>query len=266
MHRIKTFAADHPAIFSLIVTLIYIIMLIISAILGSIWPGDETYGQPGGIAGRLLSIAILLLVVSGLGWLRPAGFASAGGWGMWLVVLLSLAYTIAASSYVMTGDFDGILNAPLTILVILFILAAAFMEQVVFRGVILHALIRAWGDTTPGVLLSVLLSSLLFSSIHLLDFLGGRSPTDVLLQSLEVFFLGIFLGTLVLSSKSIYPATIFHGILNLSAYVIIAGTGSEPSASVWLLLSLVMVPLAVYSIYLLRGVSMQSIVPENASL
>jgi hypothetical protein len=132
------------------------------------------------------------------------------------------------------------------------------MEEVVFRGLVLQALVRAWGSAQIGIIKSVLVSSLFFCSIHLFDLLGGRSLSAVFLQSLEAFFLGIMLGALVLSGKSIYPAVLLHGILNLSAYLLIENTGGvEPASTSWLLMSLFMLPLALYGLYLLRGLSLQ---------
>lgn len=83
---------------------------------------------------------------------------------------------------------------------------------------------------------------------------------------METFFLGVFLAALVLISKSIYPAAFFHAILNLAAYQIFAGKSLEPAAASWLLLSLLMLPIAILGIYSLRILpqhSRDSISPPN---
>ena len=252
MNRIERFASEHPVTFGFIATVVFILMLVLAAVLGNLWPGEETYGQPGGILGRLISIIILLAALSRLGWLRAAGFLSLGRWSTWLINLLLMVYIIAASTYAMTGSLDlSIVDSALTFPVTLFILVAAFLEEVVFRGLILHGFVRAWGKNNRGLITSVVVSSLLFCSIHLLDFLSGRPITIVLLQSLQAFFLGVFLSALVLSGKSIYPAAIFHVILNLAAYQSFASRGLEPGPGSWLLLSLFMLPLAVFALYFL---------------
>lgn len=114
MNRIKRFAVEHPVAFGCVVTFVFVLMLIISAILGSIWPGKETYGQPGGLAGRLISTIILLGVLSRFGWLRSAGLTSLGRWGTWLIILLPLAYSIAVSAYALTGG-SGFGNSDLAL-------------------------------------------------------------------------------------------------------------------------------------------------------
>jgi len=262
VQKINSFTNGHPILFGLIATIVFLLMLIVSAILGNLWPGGETYGQPGGILGRLIAIAVFLAVVSRLGWLQPAGLLSPGSWRVWLVCLLSLLYAVTLSTYAFTGSFDFDISGRLPSgMVVLFILVAAFLEEVVFRGLILSGFVRDWGKTNRGVLKSVLISSLFFCSIHLLDFLSGRPFTSVLLQGLEAFFLGVFLSALVLSGKSIYPATFFHGLLNLSAYMSFASQGLEPKPTSWLLLSLLILPLALYGLFFVRDLSQRSTSP-----
>jgi len=263
MDRFKQFATAHPLAFGFVIAVVYILMLFVSAMLGTLWPGEETYGQVGGILGRVASIAALIALLFRLGWLCPAGFTRLGRWQTWLLILLPLVYSIAASAYAMTGNLDfRSSGAALSGRVTLFILIAAFLEEVAFRGLILHAFVRVWGSTNRGLIKSVLISSLLFGALHILDFIGGRPLPGVLLQSVEALFLGVWLATLVLGGKSIYPAALFHAVFNLAAYLL--SNGSEPAPSFWLLLSILMLPLALYGIYLLRGVSRQSVVPAAA--
>lgn len=253
MKRIEQFAIRRPITFGFTFTFVFIMMLVVSAILGNLWPGDEAYGQPGGILGRAISIVVLLVILSRIGWLHSSGFTTLGGWRTWLILILPLAYSIAALTYAITGSFDfSFSGSRLISLVTLFVLTAAFLEEVLFRGLILHGFVRLWGGTNNGNIKSILVSSLFFCSIHLLDFLSGRPLSNVILQGLEAFFLGVFLGALVLTGKSIYPATFFHGILNLIAYLIFGSNGVEPATSAWLLLSILMLPLAIFGIYLLQ--------------
>jgi membrane protease YdiL (CAAX protease family) len=257
MNKLKSLATERPFAFAFIVTFAFILMLILSSVLGALWPGEEPYGQPGGIVGRLISIALLLTVLSRLGWLRSAGFTWLGRWQTWLISLLSLTYSIAVSAYALTGNFDfNNADTILTGLITLFIVTAAFMEAVVFRGLILHAFVRVWGNTNRGLIRSALVSSLLFSSIHILDLLSGRPLPNVLLQSVQAFLLGAFLAALVLSGKSMYPAVIFHGLLNLAGYL--SSNGLEPAPSAFVLLSLLILPLAVFGMYLILTISRRS--------
>jgi hypothetical protein len=58
-----------------------------------------------------------------------------GQWQIWLVCLMLLAYSITVSVYAMTRNLGiRFCDPSLTRLVILFILTAAFLEEVSFRG------------------------------------------------------------------------------------------------------------------------------------
>lgn len=262
--KVKQFAAGHPLAFAFAASGVYLLILIFSAALGALWPG-EAYGSPGGALGRTASSAVLLGVLFRLGWLRPAGFTRLGRWQTWLILLLPLAYAVAASAFAFTGKVDfRFSEAGLPGPVVLFIVAAAFLEEAVFRGLILYAFIRAWGSTNGGLLRSVLVSALFFGGMHLLDITSGRPLPDVVLQSLEATFLGIVLGTLVAVGNSIYPAVFFHGVLNLTGYWNLAGAGLGETPAAWLLLSLLMLPLALSGVYLLWRDTRRSIVPGAA--
>ena len=254
MISIRDFASRHPFTFGLVVTLVFIAILIVSAVLGNLWSGESNYGQPGGIAGRLIGAVAFLAVLGGLSGLRSAGFTALGSWNAWLWSLAALVYAVLASTYAVTGriNFD-LANPALSGLVILFVVAAAFLEEVTFRGLVLRGMLRAWGTTNRGVLKSILVSSLLFCSIHLFDILGGRPLLNVLLQSLGAIFLGVFLAVLVVKSKSIYPAVFFHAVYNLSAFLSFAAQDVEPAPTTWLLLGALMLPPALIGIFMLRG-------------
>jgi membrane protease YdiL (CAAX protease family) len=253
---IEKLAGERPIAFGFVATFSFILMLIISAFLGSLWSGEQLYGQPGGILGRAIAILFLLVILSRLGWLHLSGFTSLGQMHTWLIIILPLAYSIFALTYAMTSEFVfKFSTSEFTWLVTLFIVTAAFLEEVVFRGMILYGLVRAWGDTNTGHIRSVVVSSLFFCSIHLLDYLSGRPISSVLLQTLEVFFLGVFLAALVLRGKSIYPASFFHCTLNLLAFSIFGSSGVEPATGAWLILSIFMLPLAILGVYLLHKIS-----------
>ena len=264
MNKTRSLASEHPVTFGIIVTIIFILLVIASSLLGNLFPG-EPYGQYiGGTIGRLISIAFLLLVLSRLGWLRPAGFTRLGGWQAWLTSLLCLVYWIPVSAYAVTGNIKfGISDPALFGLLTIFFLVLSFLEEVVFRGLILYAFIRVWGSTVPGIIKGVLASSILFGGMHVIYIISGTPLPALPLQIVETFTLGIFLGALVLVGSSIYPAVFFHGIVNLAAYLTLLANSYEGiPTSAWIVLCLLMVPLAALGIYQLRGLSPRTILPE----
>jgi len=253
VHKIKRPTGKHPIVFGLIVTFIFIVLVLISSIfVGMIWQANTSGWFFGSTIGRLVSIFVLLFIVARLDWLHSAGFTSPGNLRTWLILLIPLAYSVATSAYAMTGNFGFSYSDPgLTAIAVPFIISHAFLEEVVFRGLILHASVRAWDGANRGMVMSVLVSSLFFGGYHIL-YLAGESLPVVLARIVFSTLLGIVFGALVLRGESIYPAAIFHGILNVAGYLNLTSNGTEGTASSWLLMSLCMFPLAFYGLYLLR--------------
>jgi len=245
MNKIETLAPRRPLAWVAWVTLIAILMVLASAILVSAsWPGETRGWYIASATGRLVAIMILLLVLVQMKWLSSAGFTRVAGWRTWLILLLPLAYSIAVSTYTMTGNIDlRVSNLRLAGLAAVFLMAHSFLEEVAFRGLILHGLVRAWGDTGRGPLTSVLVSALFFGAMHIV-YLAGEPVAVVLSRLIVASWLGIFLGALVLYGNSIYPAAFFHGLLNLAGYLNFTANAARGAPSSWLLLSLWMLPVA----------------------
>ncbi len=154
----------------------------------------------------LVATYLLLLTEKGVGWSalyldRPAlngrkislGLAAGAlGIGIPSVLLLvsrELAVrTTAAGSWINAAAFD----------VIFFALAAA-MEELVVRGYLFSLLRRQWGWRT-----AVIATSLLFGALHLHN--PGVNAESVV----NVTLAGIFLGAIVLVTRSLYAAIAAH--------------------------------------------------------
>jgi len=202
--------------------------------------------------------------LSGHSWLFGTGFTRLGQVQTWLLLILPLVYAIAVTVYAMTGSLDiNNSNPGLTGIVALFILAAAFLEEVAFRGLILHAFVRLWGETNRGLIKSVLVAALFFGAYHISNILGGTLP-DAVLQGVANVSMGIFLGALVLQGRSIYPAVFFHGFWNLGSYLNLTSSTTWGTPTSWLWLSVLYLPLAFFGLVLLRDVWQRPLVFDAA--
>jgi membrane protease YdiL (CAAX protease family) len=259
MKKINSFETERPLAFGASITFVFILMMIISSIVvGANWPGETYDWYIGSAIGRLVSIFILLIVLARLGWLRSAGFTEVGPWRTWLILLLPLAYSMVVSLYTFTGNLNLDFSDPaLAGLASLFLMVHAFLEEVAFRGLIMHRFIRAWGSTNRGVLKSVLVSCLFFGGMHII-YLAGEPFPVVLLRIVVACLLGILFGALVLRGRSIYPAVFFHGMLNVAGYLNLSSNATEATLSSWLLLSALMLPIAIFGAYLLRNLPQRS--------
>ena len=120
------------------------------------------------------------------------------------------------------------------------------------RGLVLVAMILAWGSTKGGQLKAVLFSSLLFGLIHLFN-LMIRPPGVVLLQALIVTLPGIFYAAIVLIYRTLWPAIVIHWLGNAAVNIKLVGVENyQETFAMWLIFGLSLIPLVVFSAYLIQ--------------
>ena len=134
-----------------------------------------------------------------------------------------------------------------------------FVEETLFRGIILHVLVRAWGRSRRGLLLSVLVQAALFAVPHLLQAMAGSSWYQVFMVVVNGFVSGIWWGVLVLLGGSLWPVMLLHGLSNLSVQVRSLSSASiEPAIAAYGRATLLELPLALLAIWLLLRASLGS--------
>lgn len=137
---------------------------------------------------------------------------------LWLVCVLGKDKTIAVHSPGQDMSFGRGGHAEL---VILTIFAAAFAEEVVFRGLFFGGTVARLGTRKAA-----LVSSLLFYVVHLFQTRSLSGTTefgswDYGLMRVPVFLLGLMLCRSVERTQSLYPAWITHVCVNVCAFLLV---------------------------------------------
>jgi membrane protease YdiL (CAAX protease family) len=138
-------------------------------------------------------------------------------------------------------------------------LAPAFFEELLFRGVVLPGLLRGM-----GVAGALVVSSALFGAIHVdpsFVLVGlARHDASVVLGSLYrvpfAFAVGLGLGALRVRSRSLWPPTLAHALLNTITFVaepFVEDPSANTQANPWLGLALLAVGLGA-ALWLLKRV------------
>ena len=108
--------------------------------------------------------------------------------------------------FISNGGIDGFSIYNIILLLATQIVIVAFIEEIVFRGIMLSILIP------KGFKVAVLTTSLLFALTHSLQLLGGQSLEDTTLQVLYAFLIGMVLSLIIVNKQSIMIAITFHGL------------------------------------------------------
>jgi uncharacterized protein len=119
---------------------------------------------------------------------------------------------------------------------------APLTEEILFRGVILHSFLNYF-----SIRKAVLLSSLLFSIIHL-------NPW----QGIPTFFLGIYFAIIDIKLKSVIPSIIGHMIYNLSIFAIGIFEKSFSFHSSYIKLILISILFSIITVILFKTKSIKS--------
>jgi membrane protease YdiL (CAAX protease family) len=242
----KPFAAHFPLIFAVATTLIAMLCL-----LWPLWiPGFSQTAQI--LWGRFTICLFAAFLLTYLGWWRETGFVRPTSWRI-LVPYLPLAFLMLAIKIfdVVTVGIH-VIDLKLILLGLAVYLAGGFMEEAIFRGLLLRILLSG------GLMRAALLSSMLFALAHLLNLFMGANLNATILQVAVAFLAGMVFTAPLAITRNIWPLVIIHGLGNFVGYLNAGGflntaTSSQGPAFVDAVLSLLpYFLLGVYSFWLLR--------------
>jgi len=188
-------AMDQPAMQALLVTLSLGIAAPLTLLLvHRKWPQWWSQAKPPGFGVARPRRRLFFGLAVAVGLVAP--------WlGAWLTGLLAHGHAVTQDIQLLGSSTPLALRIPLVLVVVS---VGPLVEELLFRGVLLSALLQRW-----HVGWSVAISSLAFALIHLpgLDFQWYALPDLVLLA--------LLLAWLRLRSGSIWPAVLAHGLNNL---------------------------------------------------
>jgi membrane protease YdiL (CAAX protease family) len=216
---IGSIATNHPVVFVVTAAVVWSVLLVV---LMGVASGALrlSYGDAAvGAIGRLAVTACVLLLVWQLGWLKAAGVARPGTRRVWLLAAGGMVYFAGASLYSVYGqvsfDFLGLMRLPGSGAALASQSVVALGEEVLFRGLMLCALCRAWGRTRRGTVRSVAVTSLIFAALHLTHVLTvGAGLPAALMLTLQTCVVALWWGALVVVGGSIWPAVMLHFTIN----------------------------------------------------
>lgn len=212
--------------FLLVAAIVAVVAFLLRAPIADVWPQT---------VGTLIATCVLLVVISGLGWFRPMGITAFSTWRTWALTLLLGAYLVLSGVFAFFGEvvFDAraIFDIEEARSILVRQAVVGFVEETVFRGIILYSLVRVWGRTKRGLLAAAVVQAALFAVPHMLQAFVGMSPLAAAVNVANTFVSGLWLGLLVLLVRTLWPAVVLHTVSN--AAILIQGLSSawiEPSA------------------------------------
>lgn len=136
-------------------------------------------------------------------------------------------------------------------------------EETVFRGLVLPLFLRKWGINNKQIMISVILSSVIFGLFHISNLFTGASFIEVVIQVCYTTIMGIAFSALLLRTKgNLLWCGMIHGLYNMASgfgdfdpTVHVVNQSITISILPYLLNLLLFIPLLIYGLFLLRRVS-----------
>lgn len=163
---------------------------------------------------RLFGAIIFIIVTYLLGftYLKPQKTK----WKTVLLIVPPLLVSINNFPFVayITGLAEVTEPAQTIVLFALQCLSVGLFEEIVFRGLILVLLLERLPKTKEGIFLSILISSIIFGSSHILNLFVGAGFSATILQIGYSFLTGMMWAVVFLATKNIWFSVVLHAIYN----------------------------------------------------
>lgn len=238
------FTDKRPVLSVVIIELLLLVAMFVAGAYATIQ--ELSYTAPVLIAFIPISIVLIACLTWKKSWgrygFRPLSTIPARNWMYYLPLVLALLIVA------LNGFRSFTLKEAMFF--VFFTLMVGFVEETVYRGLILHILLRH-----KSVTAAVLTSSLLFSVTHVLNMLSGQSAEDTLVQLVYALLTGAALALLIVKNHNIIPLIIYHFIHNLIQFLGQDGRG----VSVWDYVILVI--LLLHCLWLVFSLKKNPVVP-----
>jgi membrane protease YdiL (CAAX protease family) len=256
MNKFKNFALKRPFLFGIVLMILYALLTALAYPVHYLFPENEAGQLYGDAVTKFLVFVVFLVVLWRFGWIQKSGITRFGIMRIWLVIAGLLVYLVVIQLYAFTGSFTiTFLKSPLGYANLAFAISTSLVEETIVRGLVLIAMILAWGSTKQGQLKAILFSSMLFGIFHLFNIMV-RPLGVVLAQALIVTMPGIFYAAIVLAHRSLWPAIVLHWFGNAAVNIKLIGNENyQETFTMWIIFAISLIPLIVYSAYLIRGLT-----------
>lgn len=242
--------------FRLLATFVVYAIWAAITILGGLWMtgGKEQALIEGLTRGPLWNVVaafvFLMIVIKAFGW-RDLKFVAPTPMSSLKIMWLPALYIV---SFLSMAVALGLPSLKVTLMVLISTFFVGLSEETMFRGIMFQAL-RSRLALWP----SIILTSVLFGSVHILNAFTTGEVLNSLLQAFTATLSGFAFIALLVRTGSIWPSIVYHalwdfGTFSISASQHAAGSGDVPGILAILLPIILILPHFLYGLYLMRNV------------
>jgi len=200
-------------------------LLLVFAGMAALVLGDMLVSSLAGTANGPLYRSVLRFMIGAatLAFLIRAGWGKASGvtrltttgkrW--WWIAFLPLSFFLLAN---LAGvDWSSLRVTPGSLLAWIGTnVSIGFVEESLYRGLLLFILLRAWGRTRSGLMAACVVQALLFGSLHVLNLLGGAPLIPTIFNAVFATIVGMAFGAAYAYSGSLWTCIVLHAAIDMA--------------------------------------------------
>lgn len=168
---------------------------------------------------RILGGLVFIVIIYGLGHGHIFKFKNVSK----ALLIMIPAFIISINNFPIIAFLDGraVLTEPFYRVFLFFIesLSVGFFEEIIFRGMILVYLLNKLKDEKNGVMISIILSSVIFGFIHVINIFNGASVNSTMLQIGYSFLVGMMWAVLFIKTGNLWLTMLLHATFNFFGQV-----------------------------------------------
>ena len=174
MGRLERAAHRHPLPTAVGVVVAVMVLMAVGVGLASAGLGWDLVDPRTQLVGQVVGCVTVLLVLWRSRWLSAAGVTQVGTRGVWLVTVLVLLYTGATALVALVGTLAVDLSIGAgSVPTLLHTTLAGVMEELLFRGLVLHVLVVGWRERRWRDPVAIVVSAILWEDFKLAEQVGS---------------------------------------------------------------------------------------------
>lgn len=217
----RTLREKYPTWVSIVLVAVFLGASVLGSLPLLLWDGAFDQGEylPQLIVELFcLAVLVLLTLLLGMGKTFRRGRLGLGQTLLPMLPVLLLYVYSAMGQWIITCMGKAPLPGLRILWYVLCMLAVGVTEELLFRGLITRMIFEKYGNSTVGVWLTVLVSSLLFGAVHLINAVGGAADlSGVLVQMVGAAALGMCISAIYLRTGSLWAVALLHAFMDIAA-------------------------------------------------
>ena len=108
------------------------------------------------------------------------------------------------------------INTSNLVSLIVYVILIGLFEEIFFRGIIENELLEKYSSNKKEVIVSIIISGVIFGTVHLTNLLAGQDLLTTMMQFVQTMAIGILFGTVYYKTRNIWAMIFIHSFYDFS--------------------------------------------------